>query len=232
MSATSAQAVTINWGTYISPTSYLFDSTGAELTDDYYFELGTFGSSFVPTEANMSEWASNWKVFDRAAAPGTEGWNSSAGIVAHSATLETDFTTSNTNLSQANTFATGEQAYIWIYKGVSGDSSPGPVLESGFEWALVTNDSSDGDPGDDWLMPVPSGHVATSLDWRIEDATSTPFGGLNDDSGPGETSGDPSTSYILQTHTSVAAVPEPGSAFFIGLAGFTLLVRHRRFRRV
>lgn len=58
----SSSATTINWGTYISPSSYLFDSTGANLNDDYVFELGTFGS-FTPTQANMSTWLANWKVF-------------------------------------------------------------------------------------------------------------------------------------------------------------------------
>jgi len=222
----SARAVTINWGTYISPTSYLYDSTGATLSDDFFFELGTFGS-FTATEANMSEWLTNWKPFDRAFAPSIEGWNSSAGIVASSATLETDFTTSNTSLSQVNTFAPGEQAYIWIYKGIFGDGSSQPTLGEGFEWALVTNDSSDGVPGDDWLMPVPSGHVATSLDWRIEDASATPFGGLNDQSGPGETSADPATSYILQTHTLLTPVPEPGSALLVSLASIAMFWRRR-----
>lgn len=212
------RATTINWGTYISPTSYLFDSSGSNLDDSYTFELGSFGT-FVPTEANMNDWLANWKPFDRATAPSTSGWNSASGIVAHSATVETDFTTSNETLSQANTFATGEQAYIWVYNT--------QVVGASMEWALVSN-CNDATPSDDWTFPAPSGHVASSLDWRIEDGTFTPFGGLNNSEGPGSYSSTP-TDFILQTHT-VATVPEPGSFALVGLAGLVGIFR-RRSRR-
>ena len=222
----TARATTINWGTYISPTSYLFDSHGMELDDNYVFELGSFGS-FTPTAANIADWLVNWKPFDRATAPSTSGFNSATGTVAHDATLETDFTTSNTTLSQTNTFAVGEQAYIWVYKDTFGNATPSPTFSSGLEWALVTNDSSDLNVSDDWLFPAPSGHVSTTLDWRIEDATATPFGGLNDTQGAGSFSSTP-PAFILQTHT-VAAVPEPGSAILLLGVAIPLLRRsHRR----
>lgn len=218
----AVQATTINWGTYLNSTSYLFDSSGLALDDGYVFELGTFGT-FIPTEANMSDWLANWKVFDRATAPVGNGFDSGSGTVAHAATFETDFTTSNTSLSQAVTFAEGEQAYIWIYEDAVGN----PQLTPGYEWALITNDSTDGTTSDDWLMPAPSGHVATSIDWRIEDATASPFGGLNDTQGPGDYTSTPGT-FVLQTHTTV---PEPGSALLIALTGFVQLLRTRRRRR-
>jgi hypothetical protein len=101
-----------------------------------------------------------------------------------------------------------------------------PQLTSGYEWALITNDSTDGTTSDDWLMPAPSGHVATSIDWRIEDATASPFGGLNDTQGPGDYSSTPG-GFVLQTHTTV---PEPGSALLIALVGFAQLLRARRRR--
>ena len=220
----SASATTINWGTYISPTSYLFDSTGAKLADNYVFELGSFGS-FVPTAANMTDWLANWKPFDRAYAPAGSGFDSGSGTVAASATLETDFTTSNASLSQANLFAAGEQAYIWVYKDTFGNPTPSPIYTAGLEWALVTNNASDANVADDWLFPAPSGHVTSTLDWRIEDATATPFGGLNNTEGPGAYTAVP-TDYILQTHTT-AVVPEPGSAFLF-LISTSLLVGRRR----
>jgi hypothetical protein len=222
--ASSAQATTINWGTYINPANYLFDSTGANLDDDYFFELGSFGT-FIPTSGNMSDWMTNWKPFDRAYAPPASGWNSSAGIVAHSAVLEVDFTTSNTELSQANLFNLGEQAYIWVYSDTLGNPNPVPTLGTSFQWALVTNNSTDGTPADDWLFPAPSGHVNTTLDWRIEDATYTPFGGLNNVEGPGDFTNTPAD-FILQTHT--APIPEVGSSLLIGCAGLSFLLRRRR----
>lgn len=220
----SASATTINWGTYISPTSYLFDSSGTNLDDNYVFELGSFGS-FVPTAANMTDWLANWKPFDRATAPAGSGFDSATGTVAHSATLETDLTTSNTSLSQLNTFNLGEQAYIWIYKDTFGNSSPSPVYGTGLQWSLVTNNASDGIVADDWLFPAPSGHVSSTLDWRIEDATATPFGGLNNLEGAGSYTSTPAD-FVLQTHT-VAAIPEPGSALLL-LVSATLGIRARR----
>lgn len=226
--ATPAKATTIDWGTYFGSTSYLFDSNGANLDDTYVFQLGSFGS-FVPTAANILNWAANWKPFDQAMAPVSNGFVSTSGTVGHSATLESDLTTSNTALSQTNTFAEGEQAYIWAFKDTSGSSTPLPVYSSDLQWALVTNDSTDGVVADDWTFPAPSGHIATSLDWRIEDATDSPFGGLNDTQDPGDFTSTP-PDFILQTHT-IVAVPEPGSALLIGLAGLACQLKRRKTGR-
>ena len=215
---TSSQATTIDWGTYFSSTTYLFDSTGAPLTSEFVFELGSFGT-FVPTAANMSDWQANWKPFDRAV--DTDGWIPSAGTVGSSATLESDLTTDNATLSQSNTFAAGEQAYIWVYKGTAGN----PNYSAGLEWALVTNNSSDANLSDDWLFPAPSGHVGLILDWRIEDATASPFGGLNDTQYDGSYSSTP-PAFILQTHTT-ATIPEPGTGLLLGLTALGLIRRKR-----
>jgi hypothetical protein len=229
----SSSATTINWGTYISPSSYLFDSTGANLNDDYVFELGTFGS-FTPTQANMSTWLANWKVFDRALAPSGSGWNSAAGVVARSATA-TEIITAPTDLlydsvsSNASlppfVFNQGEQAYIWVYNDTFGNLSPTPSYNAALNWALVTNGLGDGSPSDDWLFPAPSGHVSTTLDWRIEDATASPFGGLNDSQYAGDFSSTPGA-FVLQTHT--APVPEPSSALLLACTGLGILLRRRR----
>lgn len=224
--AQPARATTINWGNYLSSTSYLFDSTGSNLDDTYYFELGSFGT-FIPNAANMGDWLTNWKVFDRAQAPLSEGWDSSSGSLGHSAVLEVDFTTSNASLSQSVTFAAGEQAYIWVYQDTTGTPTPSPTLDPGFEWALVTNNSLDGEPADDWVFPSPSGHVVSTLDWRIEDANATPFGGLNNTQGPGDFTDTPGD-YTLQTHTLVAPVPEPSGSLLILTAGMLGLLRRRR----
>jgi hypothetical protein len=224
-SALHVQATTINWGTYFSVTSYLYDSSGTPLTDDFVFELGSFGTGFSPTETNMDQWQSNWKPFDRASAPLGNGFDSASGTVASTAVLETDFTTDNTDLSQLNTFAEGEQAYIWIYKDTFGNINPSPSFASGFQWALVTNNASDGTAADDWLFPQPSGHVVSTLEWRMEDATFSPFGGLNDTQYEGDYSSTPGA-FVLQTHT--APIPEVGSSLLIGCAGLSFLLRRRR----
>jgi|JI6StandDraft_1071083.scaffolds.fasta_scaffold206002_1 hypothetical protein len=230
----SSSATTINWGTYIGSSSYLFDSTGANLNDDYVFELGTFGS-FTPTQANMSTWLANWKVFDRALAPSGSGWNSAAGIVARSATateiitaptdLLNDSVSSNASLPPF-VFNQGEQAYIWVYNDTFGNLSPTPSYNAALNWALVTNGLGDGTPSDDWLFPAPSGHVSTTLDWRIEDATFTPFGGLNNNQGPGGFTTAPAD-FILQTHTNALPIPEPSGALLV-IAGSLLSLRRRR----
>ncbi len=219
-----AAATTINWGTYLGPTTLLYDSTGAALDDDYFFELGSFGT-FIPTEANMTEWLTNWKPFDRAYAPAAGGWISSSGTVAAGAVLEPDFTTDNTALSQTNTFAVGEQAYIWVYQDTVGNPSPTPTYGPGMEWALVTNNATDGNVTDDWLFVAPSGHSGTTLDWRIEDATAKPFGGVNNGQGPGSYTNLPAD-FVLQTAT-LAAIPEPGSALLLSLGTLACLRRRR-----
>ena len=212
--ASVAQARTIVWGTDVN--SLLIDSSGALLDSSYTFELGSFGS-FMPTSNNLDEWLANWKVFDRATAPGANGYNPTAGYVSRSAVLEADQTTANTSLPQDVTFQQGEQAYIFVYQGLD--------LNSVFEWALVTNDSSDGNSADDWLFPVSDTRSPDALDWKINGATTAVFGGENGVQGPGDYTGT-QPGFVLQT---AGAVPEPGSALFILLSG--LLLHFRRKRR-
>ena len=211
--AGAAQARTIVWGTDVD--SLLIDSSGALLDSSYTFELGSFGS-FIPTSTNMDEWLTNWKVFDRATAPGVNGYNPDAGYVASSAVLEADQTTDNLSLPQDVTFEQGEQAYIFAYQGLD--------LNSVIEWALVTNDSSDGDSADDWIFPISDTRSPDTLDWKINGASAAVFGGENGTQGPGDYTGT-QTGFVLQTAT---AVPEPGSALFILLSGLLMNFRRKR----
>ena len=56
--------VVFNWG---SPVYSTFrDSYGNELDENYTFELGVFDPSFTPGAGNVTSWAANWKVFDKA----------------------------------------------------------------------------------------------------------------------------------------------------------------------
>ncbi len=207
-------ARTIEWGNAVGDT--LVNSTGVALDNSYIFELGTFGS-FLPSEFNLSLWQTNWKVFDRAAAPASSGWNSALGFFSGTATLQTDGTSSQAPPLPTYTFAQGEQAYIWVYNGLTIDALT--------EWALVTNNGLDGNPLDDWTMPSHSDQTLQPLEWRLSSATQVPFGGLNGVEGPGDYSVTP-PAFELQTH----AVPEPASALLVGLAGLLFQFR-RRARR-
>jgi len=184
------------------------------LDASFTFELGTFGS-FIPTLANANDWLTNWKVFDRAIAPGANGWNPGAGYVASEATLLTDFTSNSTYASSSVTFAAGEQVYIWTYNTL--------VFAQGAEWALITNDSSDGNLADNWVIPEPECCGASVVEFRIEDASTPIVGGENDDRGPGTYTNDP-PSYQLQT----ASVPEPGAGFLLGALALAVGLRRRR----
>ncbi|MFN0077632.1 MAG: PEP-CTERM sorting domain-containing protein [Prosthecobacter sp.] len=209
-------ARTINWGSAVS--SSLYDSTGAALDDSYSFELGTFGS-FVPTEFNMTDWLTNWKAFDRATAPAANGWNSGVGYFTSSATLLTDGTSSEVGTWSlpSHLFAANEQGFIWAYN----TQTLAPFTT---EWALFTN-GFDGNAADDWLFPSTSDQTGLPLDWRLTEATFTPFGAINDTQGPGDYSVNPGT-LDLQTH--ITPIPEPGSALLVALTGGLTLLRRRR----
>ena len=209
-------ARTITWGDAVGDT--LLYSTGGNLGNDVIFELGSFGS-FTPTTSNMDQWAANWKIFDQAQAPSTSGFNSSEGFFSSTATVNADGTSSASPPLSPFVFGQGEQAYIWVFKADKGLS-----LTGGGEWALVTNDSTDGNAFDDWLFPSHSDQTNQPLDWRLSIATDVIFGGLNDVQGAGDHNSNPVT-FDLQLH---ALVPEPGSAVLLGVAVASLGLRRRR----
>lgn len=212
MSSSMLTARTIDWGGSVN--GLLYTSNGIALDASFTFELGTFGDTFVPTQFNMELWTANWKVFDRAIAPALNGWDPATQFFSGTATLQTNGTSSESPPLPAYTFAQGEQAYIWVYNGLTIDALS--------EWALVTNNSLDGNALDDWTMPAHSDHTLQPLDWRLSNATGVPFGGLNDVEGPGQYTVTP-PSFDLQTHV----VPEPASALLVGIAGL-LAMRRRR----
>jgi hypothetical protein len=181
------QSRTISWGTSVG--DILLDSSGSALDAGMIFELGSFGT-FVPTGTNLDLWAANWKPFDRAVS--NDGWSAPAQFVTSYATLQSDGTSSSSPPLPSFTFATGEQAYFWAYKS---SQAFGP----GLEWALVTNDATNG-TADDWKFPEHSGQGSLTLDWRLSDATTVVFGALNNVQGPGVHSATPGA-VNLQTHT-------------------------------
>ena len=76
-------------------------------------------------------------------------------------------------------------------------------------------------------FPAPSGHIVANLDWRIEDASTVIFGGLNDGQGPGTYSVTPG-SFARQPPADPTAVPEPGSLLLISAVGSIFALRRKR----
>jgi hypothetical protein len=213
-----ASAQTIYWGS--ATNDFLFDSTGSPLDSSYSFALGTFGS-FTPDDTNMDQWLTNWKVLDLVTAPAASGWDPAQGFFSSSFTFLSDGTSSRgPDLGTGFVFSPGEQAYIWAYNS--------QTMNIGTEWALITNNTSDGSAADDWLIPAlpdPCNCIsgADSLEWRLSTASQPDFGGLNDQYGPGNVTNTPPT-YSLQT----AILPEPGTSLLVLTAATLLLPRRRR----
>jgi len=220
LSTGRAPAATIYWGS--AANDLLFDSSGNPLDNSFTFELGTFGS-FLPDASNVEQWLSNWKILDRLIAPASSGWNSSESFFSGTLAIQADGTSSRgAELGTNFIFSQGEQAYIWVYNDLG--------VIPGSEWALITNDSSDGNATDDWVVPaLPDpcgcGSGADSLEWRLSLASVPEYGGVNDEYGEGDVSVTPQV-FSLQT----AIVPEPGTALLILTAGLLFQIRQRRSR--
>ncbi|MCE9518318.1 MAG: PEP-CTERM sorting domain-containing protein [Verrucomicrobia bacterium] len=211
----TARARTINWGSNVG--SALYDSNGILLGNSFVFEIGSFGS-FIPDATNLNLWGANWKIFDRAQAPAINGWNSTFGFVTSSANLGVSGTSSESPPLPAFTFAQGEAGYLWAFNT--------KTLASGTEWALITNNSSDSNPANNWVIPAPSDQTSLPLDWRLSNANAVIFGGLNNVEGAGAFAVTPG-SFNLQTHS---AVPEPGSAWLVIITGLSFFIGRRRRR--
>jgi hypothetical protein len=216
----------------------MFYSNGSATDANLIMDLGTFGS-FVPTTANMDQWAANWKPFDRASVTtDPQTYNPSLNFFSSTATVTQTNQSSSLNIpASSNTFAPGEQAYIWFYNT--------QTYGAGLEWALVTNNSSDGNTLDNWQIPAYAEHPVTYY-WYLNVsptyaeagnsyATSVIFGGITNNRGPGDYTGTPTdddpdtpgTQYGVQTAT-LASIPEPSSAILIGSIGMLRLLRRHR----
>ncbi|MBL9133788.1 MAG: hypothetical protein JNG86_21435 [Verrucomicrobiaceae bacterium] len=196
-----SQAGTINF--YNQPGDVLLMADGVTALDDnFVFELGAFAAGFTPSMANITEWTTNWKPFARAEAPSISGWNSAISYFNKSGFFQLNGQ-SDQGLS-ADVFAAGELAYLWVYNDFS--------ITPGSEWALVTNDSSDFDPGDDWLFPDPT--EVFPWEFPLSTGVNPVMGGLHNVQGGGDFAA-PLAAFTLQTHV----VPEPAGALLIMLAG-------------
>lgn len=200
--------VTIAWGSNVNAT--LFDSNGAALGSPFSFEIGSFGS-FVPTASNLDLWSANWHPFDFAV-NGT-GWYPAFSFISSSAALNADRTSSKAPPLPTWSFgppnSSSQRGYFWAFNT--------KTTGAGTEWALIT--------ANNWIFPDPA-EPGYQLDWRLSNATTIVFGGLNNVEGAGGYSVTP-PSFNMQTHQ---AVPEPGSALLMLFAALAFSQRSRSDR--
>ncbi len=205
--APSAQgALTISWGNQIGST--LTQSDGATPLDSSFEVIaGYFNSPFTPSATNVDQWVGNYTAI------GTAVYN-----------LTDSYFSGQATLPATSTVPTGTQLYVWIRNGTS------PVAPT--QWFLATNNSSDGSAANDWVMPDLSATNQTTRPLQLDlNPTTLPnldvlFGGTPTDTGGGEKSSTPSTTYDVQTYT-FPPIPEPSSALMLSLA---CLVFSRRSR--
>jgi PEP-CTERM motif len=210
--AAASRASTISWETL--PGDLLFDSGGVALTAAFSFDLGTFEVGFTPDETNMSQWLTNWRVFDTATAgagwdPGTQ---SLSWLTDHTATGES----ASGNATPGAMFPEGTQAYLWVYTSKDIGTLP--------EWALLMDQIVAPNLGDDWLYPDPALQSGEQFNWRTGDLDAAIFGAVNGSRSSSGSFTAPSGAFTLQTHL----VPEPSGLLLMG-AG--LLALHRRKRQ-
>jgi hypothetical protein len=207
--ALPAAARTISW--FNAEGDVLAAADGSSTLDaSFTFEIGTFGNSFIPTDQNLHEWSTYWKVFDRAVTG--DGYNPTTDYFTSNATLQ-----SNGQSSAGfgtSTFATDEVAYLWVYNSLN-------LLPSS-EWALVRDSSNDSTSA--WAMPVSDVGNPSSLDWDLFNADSSVFGQVNGFMGGGIYT--PISEPLGVAWLQTAAVPEPSSAMFLILTA-TLAMRRR-----
>ncbi|GHC42177.1 PEP-CTERM sorting domain-containing protein [Roseibacillus persicicus] len=220
--ATRAQQLQIDWGTSVVNEKIITSNGSGVSLDEFSIELGGFASGFVPTEANVDDWVSNWRVFDAVTAGDTDSSDnfSSVGIGSTESRfvgtdyLQADQTSASEDSNGLDTFGPSESAYIFIR------NSDAPGVNS--EWSLYTRSSDAA-----WEFPsVSGGQPATPLSWFVAQADTAVWGGINGSIVGGGEFTDGSSDFIIRTHTFV---PEPGVAILslLGLAG---LLRRRRAR--
>lgn len=119
-------------------------SAGVALDKDFVFELGVFKSGFVPTAANATQWAANWKP-----AVGANGVPARDIYNPTTRRFDGEFTVTD-NVAP---FTVGTSAYVWGFRAGSGTP----------ESILFRNTS--------WNWPAPNPLDPTGSDWDIAQAT-------------------------------------------------------------
>jgi hypothetical protein len=79
-------------------------STGAEFDGQFHFELGVFEGAFVPTAANLAEWAAHWRTANPACRTTYDVSNKR-------------YAASFTPTDNGPPFTVGKAAYVWGFRG-------------------------------------------------------------------------------------------------------------------
>ncbi len=211
-------AGSIDWGSSVQ--DKLYDANGAALTSGYQFELGTFADGFVPDASNTDLWEANWKLIEQASFNAPMQYVAENSILTNTGpwlTWERDQTGDETApLMNANLFAPNEQVYVWAFNGKTVDSTT--------QWALLTGNGVTQDT--DWQLTTGLGEpTATTRQWRLSNADTAVFGGLNGTQGGGTVNTTPGI-FSLQT-ALVFPIPEP-SATALPAAVSLFVLRRRR----
>lgn len=229
------QEFQIDWGSSAVNENLVTSSGGAITLSEFSIELGGFGNGFVPTQANVNQWVSNWQVFDAVTEPDsdTSGPGGSRADIFASGTgtearfvgtgfLQADQTSSSEDSNGFDTFGPNQQAYVFIRNSDTPDGSA--------EWLLYTSEN-----GNDWEFPgVNGGQPETPGSFFVSDIDNVVFGAANAGNNRdqrftgGGVSNDLSDDFVLRTHT-FAVVPEPSSLILL-ICGAGGLLRRRRVR--
>lgn len=214
----TVMAGSIDWGTAVF--DELYDAGGAGLTGSYRFELGTFGDGFVPAADNVAQWESKWKLIEEATFNAPDQYAAENSILSTSGPdliWERDATGDETGpLTHPHLFAPGEAVYVWVFNGKS--------LTSTTQWALVTGQGPTVDTN--WELSAALGDpLAQTRQWRLSNADTAIFGGVNDVRGAGDFDALPG-SFSLQT-ALLSPIPEPDITMLLAAAAVLSLPRRR-----
>jgi hypothetical protein len=197
LTAPTGRGRTIEWASSAAPEPegspiVHFDSNGLALDLTMTIEFGGFANGFVPTLSNIDLWHPNWRPL---------------GGSTHVPTQNYFF--GEVDIADNSVFAAGQPMFLWVF------NTPADVADS--QWALITDDSSDGDPLDDWVFPTITGAPGeASVAFHLTTASVPLFGGVNNLHGAGGFLADPQT-FRLQTHEAPYAIPEFSSSALIML---------------
>ncbi len=192
---------TISWGTGFVVDEMVESDGVTEVTPSgYTIALGTFGS-FTPTENNIEDWASNWKVLDVVSSGDSDSsdrffdFSGTDGAFLGGDTLNANQTSASSDASGA-TFSAGEQVYVWVYNTQS-------ITETS-EWALYTqylDGECDNCIDGAWQIPNASS-TSVPPNFYLSEADTALYGSINDQSsiGMGDYDASPATSHF-QTHS-------------------------------